>query len=281
MNVADEFFIRFSFILLFVAHNNLRMENVKLTDYLNYRKSDKTAVCVALVYLILCVLSSTHWFIVAVWRNAVLSLSFCALVPIIVFAEYALKIRCGNAFFIMVCSLAFGAILGSCYNFYSLISFYDLALHGLAGVVFYCLGLSIAKVVFKAEKYFALAVFALCFSLAVAVIWEIFEYSCTLAFNVDMMEDGIVRNISSYYLAGNHLQPVKLEGITRTVIYYGTNGQYVIDGYLDLGLNDTMGDLIICFLCSVIVLVIHTLTGKTNGKFYQSCVPSPWAVNNL
>lgn len=250
------------------------MQKQGFVNHLKNRFMQKSFCAVSLVYICLCIASAVYWAFNFTPRNMVLSLLFSLFVPIVLGFEYALKLRCGWLFLTVLFSLSFGAILGTCFNFYTLIPFFDLVLHGVAGFIFSCLGFALSKVLFKSVNTFLPhLIFALCFSLAVAVAWEIFEYVCTLFLGPDMMEDSIVHSINSYYLAGSHLHALKLENIIRTVIYYGEGQTYTIDGYLDIGLGDTMTDVIICTAFTLGFVVISSLSNRFGGKINSLLIP--------
>ena len=104
------------------------------------------------------------------------------------------------------------------------------------------------------------------FSLAVAVLWEMFEYAAYAFAGIDMQEDMIVDGFSSYLLSGSHNQTVTIDGITQTIIHYGDGQTYVIEGYLDIGMYDTLNDMLVCtigcFLFALLLLPDRVLGGK-------------------
>ena len=108
-------------------------------SFLKDRFENKIFSAIAITYICLCIGSAVFWAINFTVRNMLLSLLFCLFIPVIVGFEYALKIRCSGAFLTIILSLAFGAILGTCFNLYSVIPFFDLLLHGVAGFIFSCL----------------------------------------------------------------------------------------------------------------------------------------------
>ena len=78
-------------------------------------------------------------------------------------------------------------------------------------------------------------------SISIAVVWEIFEYSSDVFLHSDMQADTIIEAIYTKINRTDGLADV-YEGITETVV----NGQSLgINGYLDIGLIDTMHDMII------------------------------------
>jgi len=98
------------------------------------------------------------------------------------------------------------------------------------------------------------ALVSVCFSMTIGVLWEFIEFGADTMFKYDMQKDRLVNNISSVYLDYDKKDdPVILKNIEKTVIFsYDKSGnlvQTVIDGgYLDIGIIDTMKDLIVNFI---------------------------------
>ena len=81
----------------------------------------------------------------------------------------------------------------------------------------------------------------------------------------------------SYYLSEGHLhiEPIHIDNITHTIIFYGDGQQYTIPGgYLDIGLIDTEVDMAICFICSVIFFGIMTADWFLGKRLYKWLIPS-------
>lgn len=226
------------------------MEKITFKRYVQTRLKDKFSSVVFASYLLFCFTSAVYWCFDLQVRNFLMSLFFAAFVPLIFIAEYRLGIYCGKLFTIGVLFLAVGAILGTCFNLYTLLPFFDTLLHGTSGVLFGGLGFTLAEKFFgeacAKKTFFGCLIFAVCFSLAIAAVWEIFEYTCTSLFGFDMAEDTFVTDIRSYFLSGSHTETVDIEGITQTIIHYGNGQTYIMDGYLDLGWIDTLTDMMIC-----------------------------------
>ena len=239
------------------------MKNENLKKYFKQRLNHKTFTIILGIYLFLCLASSVYWCIEFQVRNLFMSLIFMLFVPIILLFEYSLKIRFGEIFTIGVLSIALGAILGSCFNVYTIIPFLDTLLHGLSGILFSCLGFTLAEKFFNKvetkKSFFGCLLFAVCFSLAIALAWELFEYLCTVLFGWDMMEDTYVTNINSYLLAGSHTETVQIQGIIKTLIYYGNGQTYTMNGYLDLGLLDTLTDMTVCVGGTLVFIVVSLI----------------------
>jgi len=114
---------------------------------------------------------------------------------------------------------------------------------------------------------FFVAFVAFCFSMTVGVVWEFFEFGMDQIFGMDMQKDFIVNAIHSATLNPNGLNDtVSLNGITSTIVNYN-GGQYVIEGgYLDVGIIDTMKDLMVNCIGAVVFSIIGILYIKHRGK---------------
>lgn len=149
-----------------------------------------------------------------------------------------------NLFFYLLFSFyAFGPLLGAVYNFYYFTSWWDDLLHLLAGTVFAVTGAQLAYVLNKKNQtsYLFAALFGVLLSMGIAVVWEMFEYSSDVFLNSDMQADTVIDAVFTKINRTDGLADA-YENITETVV----NGQSLgITGYLDIGLIDTMHDMII------------------------------------
>ena len=90
-----------------------------------------------------------------------------------------------------------------------------------------------------------------------------------------MLQDTYVDTIESYLLGGSQNDLVALNDITETWVFYnGGADVYVIDGgYLDIGIYDTMYDLLIATLGTVIAVVIVTFSYFFYPKINRELLP--------
>ena len=112
------------------------------------------------------------------------------------------------------------------------------------------------------SPYFV-AFFAFCFSMTVGVLWEFFEFSMDWFFAMDMQKDWIVPAINS----------VKLNPTGANVpIHVDVQS---LGGYLDIGIVDTMKDLMVNFVGAVVFSAIGILYLKRRGegKLAASLIP--------
>ena len=151
-------------------------------------------------------------------------------------------------------------ILGEISEFYLMFPFWDTVLHTINGFLAAAIGLSLADLL---SPLFT-AIVAFCFSMTIGVIWEFFEFGMDMLFGYDMQKDTIVHVIRSVTLdPSGHNVPYVIKGITETAV----NGQELgLGGYLDIGLIDTMQDLIVNFIGAAVFSVIGFFYVKNRGK---------------
>lgn len=161
-------------------------------------------------------------------------------------------------------------ILGEIREFYLIFPFWDTALHTLNGFLAAAIGFSLVDLLNRSERtVFNLsplftAIVAFCFSMTIGVVWEFFEFGMDQLGGFDMQKDTVIHAIRSVTLdPAGHNVPYEISGITETVV----NGQELgVGGYLDIGLIDTMQDLIVNFIGAFIFSVIGFFYVKNRGK---------------
>ena len=122
------------------------------------------------------------------------------------------------------------------------------------------------------------ALVAFCFSMTIGVLWEFGEYAADRYLELDMQKDRIVQKISSVKLneEGKN-DPIVIDNINKTEIYSNNNQDIttINGGYLDLGINDTMKDLIVNFIGAIIFSVLGFLYIKDRDeyKFIERFIP--------
>jgi len=158
---------------------------------------------------------------------------------------------------------AIGPMLGQCHNLYYTVSWWDKMLHISGGVMFAFLGLFLfEKYVGKDKKKMVMtAVFALCFSIAIAVLWEFCEFGADTFLGMDMQDDTVITHINSYLLNEGVGIAGSIENIEEVIV----NGQVLpVKGYIDIGLTDTILDMLLETMGAVVVAMIYI---ASKGKF--------------
>lgn len=170
-------------------------------------------------------------------------------------------------------------ILGELGCYYVQYPHWDTMLHTTNGFICAAFGFAILDIVnrnpnikFELSPLY-LSMVAFCFSMTIGVLWEFFEFGCDMLLNIDMQKDTVVHMISSVKLdTTNTNTPYIISNITDTVV----NGESLgIGGYLDIGLIDTMKDLIVNFIGAVVFSVIGYFYIKSRGdsKFAKKFIP--------
>lgn len=169
-------------------------------------------------------------------------------------------------------------ILGEINAFYVKIPIWDTILHTTNGFLMAAIGFALIDLFNRSEKFsikmspYFVAFFAFCFSMTVGVLWEFFEFSMDQFFGLDMQKDWIVTAINSVKLnpTGANV-PIHVD--VQSVVINGE--QWNLGGYLDIGLIDTMKDLIVNFIGAVVFSIIGILYLKNRGrgKLAASLIP--------
>ncbi len=172
---------------------------------------------------------------------------------------------------IIYCFIYAAEILGEINSFYTLIPGWDTMLHTMNGFLVAAVGFSLVDLFNRSERFSVklsplfLAIVAFCFSMTVGVLWEFFEFSMDQFFGTDMQKDFLVTTINSVTLNPDGLNNVVHLPVESLVV----NGQDWMEfpgGYIDIGLIDTMKDLMVNFVGAVVFSVIGFFYVKSRGK---------------
>lgn len=161
-------------------------------------------------------------------------------------------------------------ILGELEGYFITYPNWDTMLHTTTGFLCAATGFALIDILNRNSRikfqlspiYVALAAF--CFSMTVGVLWEFFEFGMDRLFHLDMQKDTVIQSITSVMLdPTNSNTPITIDGIHSVAV----NGKDLgFDGYLDIGLYDTMEDLFVNFIGAVTFSVIGYFYIKHRGK---------------
>ena len=156
-----------------------------------------------------------------------------------------------------------GPVLGNVYRFYHYIRPWDKLLHMLSGFLAAAVGYALPDFVLKEKpgKMFK-CVFAVSFSVAIGGLWEIYEYLLDVFFQMDMQNDTVITGFSSYMLG----EIPGTIGAVENIQTVSINGEPFEKGYIDIGLIDTMRDMIQCLMGSILC-VITAVFQKPGSRF--------------
>ena len=211
--------------------------------------------------------------VICLIRGRYESLFFCLLTLILLVLpslfQLTFRVEMPTTLEIILLLFIFAAeILGEIGDFYYAFPYWDTVLHTLNGFICAGIGLSLADLLNKNEKMkFELspvftALVGFCFSMTIGVLWEFFEYFMDMTFNMNMLKDTIITEIHSIPI--DQLGNLKsITNIQTTII----NGELInISGYLDIGLIDTLNDLIVNFIGAITFSVFGYFYTKNHGE---------------
>ena len=205
------------------------------------------------------------------YENVFLCILTLLLLVIPSLVQVTMKIELPTTLEIIILVFIFAAeILGEIREFYIVFPFWDTVLHTLNGFLAAAIGFSLVdllnrseKMVFKLSPLFT-AIVAFCFSMTIGVIWEFFEFGMDHILGFDMQKDTIIHTIRSVMLdpaGGNNV--AEIGNITSVAVQGKDLG---LGGYLDIGLIDTMKDLMVNFIGAVVFSVIGYFYVKNRGR---------------
>lgn len=250
--------------------NGSRLKNMGKAMYMELREH-KSSFVVYFVLRLLVIVMMVLQLLNRNYENVFLCVLTLLLLVIPSFVQVTFKVELPTTLEIIILLFIFAAeILGEISEFYLMFPFWDTVLHTMNGFLAAAIGFSLVDLLNRSERtVFNLsplftAIVAFCFSMTIGVLWEFFEFGMDLIGGYDMQKDTVIHMIRSVTLdpAGRNV-PYVLDGITETAV----NGKELgLGGYLDIGLIDTMEDLIVNFIGAFLFSVIGFFYVKNRGK---------------
>ena len=239
-----------------------------------YRQTKKTSLLVYLVLRILVIICMILEILRGDLNNAFLCLVSLLLFTIPIILEDKFKIGIPSLLESIIYLFIFSAeILGEINNFYGNIPYWDTILHTLNGFLAAGVGFSLIDLLNENSKNIKLspvfvAIVAFCFSMTIGVLWEFFEYGADRYMKLDMQKDRIVSTISTVELdPQKDNKAIVINNIKETHIITEDGTIVINGGYLDIGINDTMKDLIVNFMGAICFSFIGYLYIKNRKKY--------------
>lgn len=220
------------------------------------------------------------------WRGEYFNVMVClltlALFMIPAFVEKNFRVHLSGFFEAIVLVFIFSAeILGEINCYYQRIPHWDTVLHTVNGFMFAAFGFALLDMINRDETIkfrlspVYLALVAFCFSMTVGVLWEFFEFGCDMLFQTDMQKDTYVTEFYTVLLDLEKTNtPVPVENISGAILQSGGTS-VLLPAYLDIGLIDTMKDLLVNFLGASVFSVIgyFFVKGKGEGRIAKQFIP--------
>lgn len=211
------------------------------------------------------------------WRGELFNVLVClltlALFMIPAMVEKNFRLRLPRFFEGVVLVFIFSAeILGEINCYYQRIPHWDTVLHTVNGFMFAAFGFALLDMInrdgnikFQLSPLY-LALVAFCFSMTVGVLWEFFEFGADMLLHTDMQKDTYVTDIYTVMLDEEKTNTViPVENIAGVTVRSG-EGDVALPAYLDIGLFDTMKDLLVNFVGAFVFSVIGYFFVKEKGK---------------
>ena len=182
------------------------------------------------------------------WMGELLSAWTCLgtvfLVALPALLERWWDIRLQRGFFLFCVLYAMGPMLGKAFKLYYLTNWWDKLLHTSAGFLFAALGAWAAVRLNRGRETSRILqiLFGIFVSISVSALWELVEFGVDRCFGADMQNDTVVYAIHSYLLGEAPGEMFSVYGIRQTLVNGTSLG---VEGYLDIGLIDTMGDVMV------------------------------------
>ncbi len=249
--------------------NEIKKNKVSFGVYITLR-------VIAIVLLVLSILLGNY-------ENAGMCLLTLVMLLAPPFVEKTLKVELPTTLEVVVMCFIFAhTILGELASFYVRVPGWDTMLHTLNGFICVGVGISLVDLLNRSKKFryelspIYVVMAAFCFSMTVAVVWEFFEFGMDMLFGTDMQKDTVITSIRSVTLDPTSSNKViVIDGIKMTEV----NGELLpINGYLDIGLIDTMKDMLVNFVGAVIFSIGGFFYLKFRGnknRVIEGFIPVP------
>ena len=155
-----------------------------------------------------------------------------------------------------------GIILGNIYSFFTKVWYFDIILHVLSSFIIGALSIYVLKYLTPKINKKLLIVFAFIFCMAIASLWEIGEFTIDRIFSQDMQKDTVITEITSTMFSNDNNTPSTR--IITNVKVNNTDFMKKYGGYIDIGLYDTIEDMI----CALIGAILFIIAISINKKKY-------------
>lgn len=195
------------------------------------------------------------------------------LVPSLI--EHTLDIELPDLLESIILLFIFAAeILGEIDAFYIRIPFWDTILHTTWGFLCAGIGFALFDILNRSDSSkikltpLYMAVSAAAFSMCIGACWEIFEFLADSFIGVDMQKDTLVQTINTVWLdPTNSNVTIPVRDIVSTQITLASGEVIQIPGgYLDIGIHDSMADLIVNLIGALVFAVIGFAYVKTRDS---------------
>jgi len=238
------------------------------------KRSDRVSLIIYFILRALVIFCMIRELFLGNIMNALLCVLSLILFLMPLFIEKTFKVDLPSTLEIIILLFIFSAeILGEINSFYLKIENFDNILHTLNGFLCAAVGFSLVHLLNENVDSFNLspifvAIVSFSISMTVGVVWEFFEYGMDKYIGFDMQKDVYVETIKSVELdETNSNEVVVVDNIDKVIVKDKEDNEYVIDGYLDIGLHDTIEDLKVNFIGAALFSTLGYIYLKNKNKF--------------
>ena len=187
------------------------------------------------------------------------------------FLQVTFRVELPSTLEIIILLFIFAAeILGEISEFYLVFPFWDTILHTLNGFLAAAIGFSMVDLLNRSDRILFglsplfMAIVAFCLSMTIGVVWEFFEFGMDQLLGYVMQKDTVIHAIRPVTLDpdGRNV-PYTISNISETIV----NGPELgVGGYPDIGLIDTMQDLMVNFIGAFVFSVFGFFYVRNRGQ---------------
>lgn len=245
-----------------------------------YKEEKKSAIIIYFVLRILVIICAILSIVNGNYKHTFICILALVLFTLPTIAQKTLKFELPNTFEAIVYFFIFAAeILGDVNRFYVTVPHFDTILHTMNGFLCAAFGFALLDIIDRRSRKIDvtplfIAIVAFSFSMTIGVLWEFFEYGGDQIFVADMQKDTIVSSFSTSKLDDS--KRVYVTDIVETQIKTKSGQTYVIkDGYLDIGINDTMKDLLVNMVGAIVFCIFGViyLKNERDNSFAKKFIP--------
>jgi len=208
-------------------------------------------------------------------RRIILALACLANILLLILPvamERAWGIHCTEAMRNFYYLFVFGSILvGTVWDVYYKTGNFDMLMHAAAGFLFAGVGYGIFFLFHpdaEAHPMFLMIV-AVSFSLALSLLWELFEAGMLFTFGMDMQRDAVLNSVATSYFTNQDAVSDVLH-ITATTVT-GSFGSRTIPGAWDMGFVDTVTDMLVETIGALVFVLLGCFR---RGKYIRAFIPT-------
>ena len=184
-------------------------------------------------------------------------------------AQKLCKFRIATPAYILILFYALSPMLGHTYGLYYSVKIWDKLLHIAAGIIFAMFGAYLPKLFLKDENcnIWLCIICGFAVSMAIAGVWELIEYFFDSVFHTDMQKDTIIYRIDSYLL-NEKLYGISGELYTIPSVDTSLINGELVAGYLDLGRQDSMIDMLVELAGTLVFCVVYVFDKGKHIAFH-------------